>query len=478
MQTHKSVAIYVRVSTPGQEKDGYSIDEQIDKLKKYCELQEWDIHKVYKDGGYSGSNLKRPAITQLITDVKSNKVDTVLVYKLDRLSRSLVDTMQLVENTFNAHDVAFVSLSESFDTTTPVGKVMISILATFAQFERENIRSRMQMGKIGRAKSGKIMSWANPPFGYDYSSDRNSYEINDAASKVVKSIFEDYLSGTSLTKVRDNLNDAGHIAKDVRWSYRTVRQVLDNISYTGKFKFKDKIYQGDYTPIISEEDYQKTQAELKRRQLTAFEFNHNSRPFRAKYMLSGMIFCSYCGARFSVQISKRHKTGEKLFKYKCISKISRKSTFTNKRADSCPGPSFYRMPEIEQEVINRIMSLDFKDVRAHKKQDNSKLYEQELLKIDKQISKLLELTMDDTMPLDAIKQKIEEAQTRRQQVTKKIEDELSDHRAMTKSVAKSIIANLPTTLDKCDYEIQKSVVHELIERVNLSEDTVSITWRF
>ena len=478
MVNHKSVAIYVRVSTAMQESDGYSVGEQIDKLTKYCELQDWQIHQIYKDGGYSGSNLKRPAITQLIEDVKANKIDTVLVYKLDRLSRSLVDTMQLIEKTFNAPHVSFSSMSESFDTNTPVGKVMVSILATFAQFERENIRSRMKMGKVGRAKAGKVMTFNHAPFGYDHTSDRESYEINPTQAQIIEEIYSSFEDGSSPTNIAKKLNNEGKIDKPEGWTHRTVRYVLNNISYTGKFVYNKQIYQGNYEPIINNQRFEKVQAELKRRQVSNAELTNNTRPFRAKYMLSGMIFCSYCGSRFDVQISRTNKTHEKLLKYKCFSKLAKSHGGNHRRATSCPGPSFYRMPEIESEVINQIMAIDFSNVSAKKSDTNTDNFKSEIKKLDAQISRLLDLTLDDTMPVATIQTKIAKIQEQKQGIQKKIKNNEQAEIEFTSENAKSVLDDLKLPLNKCDYETQKNVVHKLIQRVELSADAVSITWRF
>ncbi|MCV2528148.1 recombinase family protein, partial [Melissococcus plutonius] len=209
-------AIYVRVSTNEQAEEGYSIDEQIDKLTKFCEIKEWNVTHIYKDPGFTGSNMERPGLQKLIRDVKLNRIDTILVYKLDRLSRSQKDTLYLIEDIFEAKQTAFVSLNENFDTSTPFGKAMIGILAVFAQLEREQIKERMTMGKLGRAKSGKAMSWHWAPFGYKYID--GNYVINDLESQIVKQIFYDYLSGISITKLKDKLNEEGHIAKDIPWS--------------------------------------------------------------------------------------------------------------------------------------------------------------------------------------------------------------------------------------------------------------------
>ena len=141
MITTNKVAIYVRVSTTKQEEEGYSIDEQKAKLSSYCSIKDWSVYKIYTDGGFSGSNTERPALERLIKDAKERKFDTVLVYKLDRLSRSQKDTLYLIEEVFIKNDIEFLSLQENFDTSTPFGKAMIGLLAVFAQLEREQSRS-------------------------------------------------------------------------------------------------------------------------------------------------------------------------------------------------------------------------------------------------------------------------------------------------------------------------------------------------
>ncbi|MGJ3805185.1 recombinase family protein, partial [Limosilactobacillus fermentum] len=211
------IAVYVRVSTLEQAESGYSISEQTEKLTAYCRVKDWQVAKIYTDPGFSGSSLDRPAIQQLISDCKLGAFDAVLVYKLDRLSRSQKDTLYLIEDVFNAYNIHFMSLSENFDTSTPFGKAMIGLLSVFAQLEREQIKERMQMGKLGRVKAGKISAWSNVPFGYTKVKD--SYDVDPLRAGIVKRIFADYLAGKSITKIMKELNREGHIGKGVNWSY-------------------------------------------------------------------------------------------------------------------------------------------------------------------------------------------------------------------------------------------------------------------
>ena len=140
----KKAAIYIRVSTIEQAQEGYSIGEQKERLIAYCKAQDWIIADIYIDGGYSGSNLKRPAIQKLMSE--THKFDIVLVHKLDRLSRSQRDTLYLIEEIFLPNKIDFVSMQESFDTSSPFGKAMIGLLAVFAQLEREQIKERLRWG--------------------------------------------------------------------------------------------------------------------------------------------------------------------------------------------------------------------------------------------------------------------------------------------------------------------------------------------
>ena len=185
------VAIYVRVSTQEQAQEGYSIDAQTERLQAYCRAKDWTVFGVYTDAGYSGSNTKRPDLQRLLTDVRAGLVDCVLVYKLDRLSRSQKDTLMLIEDTFLAAGVAFVSMSENFDTSTPLGRAMVGILSVFAQLEREQIRERMAMGRAERARQGLYHGGGWKPFGYDYVDGR--LVVNPIEAEAVKDTYRLFL---------------------------------------------------------------------------------------------------------------------------------------------------------------------------------------------------------------------------------------------------------------------------------------------
>ena len=161
-------ALYMRVSTDAQFEEGYSIEQQTEMLTAFCKAKRIENYELYIDPGFSGSNIERPEMQRLIHDIRDGKITHVLVYKLDRLSRSQKDTLYLIEDIFNTHNVTFTSLNENFDTSTPTGKAMLGMMSVFAQLERETIRERTRMGMLGRLKEGYWPGGARTPFGYDY----------------------------------------------------------------------------------------------------------------------------------------------------------------------------------------------------------------------------------------------------------------------------------------------------------------------
>ena len=160
-----NTGIYIRVSTEEQAKYGYSIKAQKDKLLSFSKIKDWNVYKIYIDEGISGKNLERKEVQNLIKDVKNKIINNVLVYKIDRLTRSTKDLIELIE-IFNKNDCDFNSLNESIDTTTPTGRMFIKIIGLFAEFERETIVERIKMGLERKVKEGYSISSSTTSYGY------------------------------------------------------------------------------------------------------------------------------------------------------------------------------------------------------------------------------------------------------------------------------------------------------------------------
>lgn len=480
MDKINKVALYVRVSTTSQLEEGYSIEEQKAKLESYCDIKDWHIYKVYTDGGFSGSTTERPALEQLIKDAQSKLFDTVLVYKLDRLSRSQKDTLYLIEDIFLKNNIEFVSLLENFDTSTPFGRAVIGLLSVFAQLEREQIKERMQLGKLGRAKAGKSMMWAKTSYGYNYDKETGSMTVNEYEALAVKEIFTSYLAGMSITKLRDKIND--EYPKQPAWSYRTIRGILANPVYCGLNQYKGQTFQGTHKAIISLDDFEQTQRELAKRQQTAKELS-NPRPFQAKYMLSGLTQCGYCHAPLKVILGQKRTDGTRFKRYECYQRHPRKTKGVtvyndNKKCDS----GYYDMELLEHYVLTRIAQLqnDPDKIQELFSDDPSPAVDKQAIKkqinsLTLKLSKLNDLYLDDRITLDELRAKSSDFIKQRTALEEEIKKASTDKQAGRKDKIEKLLD--ASSVLEMSYDNQKVIVRELIDKVQVTSDKIVIRWK-
>ncbi len=200
------IAIYIRVSTEDQVREGYSLEVQREYLEDYAKREKYEVYKVYSDEGISAYSTKRPALQKLIDDAKNKKFDLVIAYKIDRFSRNLKDMLNLVDE-LSAYGVGFKSATEPFDTTTSAGKLMFQQLGSFAEFERNRILERVVPGMIKSVKQGYWQGSAQAPFGYSYSKEKKLLEVVPREADIVTLIYSLYaVDGYSARGITDYLN--------------------------------------------------------------------------------------------------------------------------------------------------------------------------------------------------------------------------------------------------------------------------------
>lgn len=250
-------AIYVRVSTDEQVVNGYSIRAQEEKLLSFCKIKEWKVYKVYSDEGISGKSISnRSSLMELISDIKKGIVSNVLVYKIDRLTRSTKDLIDLIE-LFNKYNCSFNSLCESIDTKTSTGRMFIKIIGIFAEFERENIVERVSFGLERKVREGFTIASNNLSYGYKKERGNKVQEIVEYEANVVNYVFDLYLSGCSFSKIARSLNSLNICTKNGNlWTYKTIKLMLTNVNYIGKVRYginTDKYFEvdGKHDSIIS-----------------------------------------------------------------------------------------------------------------------------------------------------------------------------------------------------------------------------------
>jgi site-specific DNA recombinase len=267
-------AIYTRVSTEqGLEQDFNSLDAQREACEAYIKSQAHEgwrlVRDRYDDGGFSGGSMERPALQKLLVDVQARRIDVIVVYKVDRLTRSLADFAKLVE-TFDAHGVSFVSVTQSFNTTTSMGRLTLNVLLSFAQFEREVTGERIR-DKIAASKKKGMWMGGVVPLGYRVE-DRALHIVEDHAA-IVRSLFRRYLGAGSVVRLKQQLDaegvripiridGAGRSTGGGLFSRGHVYKLLSNPIYVGRIAHKGQVHEGQHPPIVPQELWQQVQRGL------------------------------------------------------------------------------------------------------------------------------------------------------------------------------------------------------------------------
>ena len=466
------VALYPRVSGHEQE-DNYSIPEQIDRMKKYCAAKDWMIYKIYTDSGFTGSNMDRPGLQSLIKDAESGQFDMVLVYKLDRLSRSQKDTLFLIEDVFDKHNVFFTSITENFDTSTPTGKAFLGILAVFAQFEREQIRERTMTGKDSRAKEGKWHGSKWVPIGYDYTEGLlipNKYEVMQ-----IKEIADMFIKRTPVRTIANIMTEKGFLHKYGEWEAKTIRRVLSNPVNIGLIKNRDEWYKGIHEPILDQKTFDaiaEIMNERKEKYGTTYK-PHSS-------LLGGIIYCKHCGGKYARQ-GNRQGT----YYYSCYSR--NKSMKRMIKDPNCKNKN-YRMLDLDFVVISAITQLaldpDYIEQMKDEKPVNDvsekiKAINAEIDGISSQISNMMDLYSLGNMPLDVINQKVTALNETKTALEKELASlDVPDTDGESMSIEQiqtlaSVINNKDLTLEE-----RRNIVQSLIYYIEIDNEDVIIHWKF
>lgn len=249
-------AIYTRVSTEDQAKEGFSLEAQMERLESYCEAQGWEVVARYVDEGHSGRSTNRPAYRRMMDE--RERWDLILVMKMDRIHRNSKNFMIMMEN-LEKWGKKFTSMSESLDTSTAVGRFVVDIIQRIAQLESEQIGERTYMGMAQKAENiGGIMGFY-PPFGYHYL-EGELVPLDDEAS-IVSAIYQSYASGDTMATIAWRLNQQGTLTKrGNRWTVWSVSHVLHNPIYAGFLRWDGRFIDTKHVGIVPKELFDLVQA--------------------------------------------------------------------------------------------------------------------------------------------------------------------------------------------------------------------------
>ncbi|MET3507885.1 recombinase family protein [Halalkalibacter oceani] len=355
MNNQKIAALYTRVSTEEQQK-GYSLEAQKDALSEYANREGYKVYDIYEDRGFSGKDFNRPEIQRMLIDLNRNCFDTILVWKVDRLSRNNSDVLNLIDQELLPKSKKLVITSINMDSTTSLGRMFISLLGTFASYERATIIDRVNSGMKKRAEKG---CWnGGIVLGYDTSNKK--LVINEEESKIVKEIFELRANQNGYKAIANKLNSKGlKTKKGKNFSISGIKLILSNPVYIGKLvwgkhkewslkrrngKSEPITEQGEHQPIISLELWDKVQ-KINEYQKQAYSTNRN---FNGNFLLTGLLKCPKCGAGTVMSKSKKYKGGYYYY-YMCQS-------FHSKGKTVCSS-NLINKDMVEAKVINFIKEI-------------------------------------------------------------------------------------------------------------------------
>lgn len=248
----KKACVYTRVSTDAQGEDGkVSLPEQERMAKACIESKGWRYVRTYEDNGYTGRNTNRPALQEMLNDVRDGKIEAIVIFKLDRLSRKQTDTMNIIENDILQHNVDLVSLNETLDTTTPWGRAMIGILSSFNQLESENIALRTTMGRYATAREGGYAG-GKPPLGYK--AVNGKLEIVPEEAEIVRKVFEMRANHMTMQAIADSLNEMGYRSKKGKeFKHSSIQTILANEdTYRGNYRYGKEACENTHEAILTD----------------------------------------------------------------------------------------------------------------------------------------------------------------------------------------------------------------------------------
>ncbi|MFD1204004.1 recombinase family protein [Sporosarcina contaminans] len=450
-----TVGIYIRVSTEEQANEGYSISAQREKLKAFCVAQGWDEYKFYVDEGISGRNTKRPQFKKLMKDIKDGHIKTLLVYRLDRLTRSVRDLHNILDK-LEEHQCVFRSATEIYDTSTAMGRMFITIVAAIAEWESANLGERVSMGQLEKARQGEWMAQA--PYGF-YKDENDRLQIDKEKIKAVKLMIKKIREGMSFRQLSIYMDSTPFKPKRAyKWHIATLMELMQNPALYGAMYYKGEIYENTHEGIMTKEEFDSLQKMISSRQ------NQKKRNVSSHFIYQTKIVCPDCGNRCTSErvVWTRKKDNETMVSnsYRCqVCALNHR----DRTAFSV------REVIIDEALIEYMSSLILEP--SEQKADNNdgnKELKQELRNIENQRSKYQRAWASDLMTDEEFKTRMDETRLRLDELQKELQiNENTGATAIDIERYKEIAQNFNENFESLSQEERRSFVQSFIESVKI-----------
>ncbi|WP_051891712.1 recombinase family protein [Lysinibacillus sphaericus] len=448
-------AIYVRVSTDEQAKHGYSILAQIEKLEAYCLSQGWEtVGEPYIDDGYSAKDLNRPRFKRMIETVKNGDIDVVLVYRLDRLTRSVLDLYEILK-ILDENNCKFKSATEVYDTTSAMGRLFITLVAAIAQWERENLAERVKLGIEKKVKLGKWKG-GTPPYGYFYKDDL--LQINPDEATIVKKVF-DLSKEMGFTKLASKLTEMGYKTRSSEnWHVDTVRGIANNPVYAGyitnhsdryghkKPPREQTLYDGNHEKIISKEEFWTLQDVLDKRRTPG------AKRETSNYYFSQILKCGRCGH----SISGHKANGKK--GYRCSGKKAGKSCTSHMILEENLVKTVFAQFD---QLIGNITSNEPTDSIPTERLNNLK---SELASVEKLMQKKKTMYEADIISIDELITSTDDLRTQQKELQSEL-DNIQQNQKFNNDVYRSIVDNIDELWLEANDNERKQIISTLFSQI-------------
>ena len=405
MEEKRIAGIYTRVSTEDQAREGFSMGEQEEKLKEYCNFKGYEIYKVYKDAGISAKNDKRPAYQEMMQDVRNGNINVIVAFKLDRITRSVFDIEKLMKFV-NDNECDIDCMADESNTTTSNGRMVMRIMTSVSQNEIEKCSERTKFGMAGAIKQGHIPNRA--PLGY--TRDEKKLVPNPLTKDVPIRIFNLYLEGNSHQKIANILNNEKVLGR-TNWLDSTVQKILTNEVYKGDFVHGKRTkhptyYENVVEPLVSKETWENCQYQKQR----------NARHYErtATYLFTNKLKCSNCGCFLGGKATKK-KNGTRYFYYRCE---KCKTYYTEEKIEDLLLGCFIELQRYD-ELLNDYYTPFIKS----KLKSNIKDYEKELKELDKQLDRINTAYIKGVTKLDYFEKEVKNIEFRKEELNRKIEEQ-------------------------------------------------------